>query len=59
MSMKKLYCIPRPEQIDQYISFSKHYDAGFEYSICEVDISSRESILNIIDHAKKYGEITN
>lgn len=35
------------------------YDAGFECSICEVDISSRESILNIIDHAKKYGEITN
>lgn len=35
------------------------YDAGFECSICEVDISSRESILNIIKHAKKYGEITN
>lgn len=30
--MKKLYCIPRPEQIDQYLDFSKRYHAGFEYN---------------------------
>lgn len=30
--MKKLYCIPKPEQIDKYLTFSKHYNAGFEYN---------------------------
>ena len=34
-------------------------DAGFETSTAAVDISSRESILNLIDHSKKFGEIKN
>ncbi len=34
-------------------------NAGFETSTVEVDISSRESILNLIEHAKKFGEIKN
>ena len=32
-------------------------DAGFETSTIAVDISSRDSILNLIEHAKKFGEI--
>ena len=34
-------------------------DAGFETSTVEVDISSRESILNLIEHAKQFGQIKN
>lgn len=34
-------------------------NAGFEVSTVEVDISSRESILNIIEHAQRKGEIKN
>lgn len=34
-------------------------NAGFETSTVEVDISSRESILNLIEHAKKFGAIKN
>ena len=34
-------------------------DAGFETSTAAVNISSRESILNLIDHSKKFGEIKN
>lgn len=34
-------------------------NAGFETSTVEVDISSRESILNLIEHAKKFGEVKN
>ena len=34
-------------------------DAGFEVSTVEVDISSRESILNLIEHAKNFGAIKN
>ncbi len=34
-------------------------DAGFETSTVAVDISSRESILNLIEHAKKFGTIKN
>lgn len=33
------------------------YNAGFENSIIEVDISSRESILKLIDFSKSYGKI--
>lgn len=32
-------------------------DAGFDVTIVELDISSRKSILALIDEAKKYGEI--
>lgn len=35
------------------------YNAGFETSSIEVDLSSRASILNVIEEAKKYGTITN
>ena len=34
-------------------------DAGFETSTIAVDISSRESILNVIEHAQKFGAIQN
>lgn len=34
-------------------------NAGFETFSVEVDISSRESILNLIEQAKKFGEIKN
>lgn len=34
-------------------------NAGFETSTVAVDISSRESILNLIEHAKKFGAIKN
>ena len=34
-------------------------DAGFEVSTVAVDISSRESILNLIEHAKSFGEVKN
>ncbi len=34
-------------------------NAGFETSTIAVDISSRESILNLIEHAKKFGAIKN
>ena len=34
-------------------------DAGFETSAVAVDISSRESILNLIKHAQQFGEIKN
>ena len=34
-------------------------DAGFETSTVAVDISSRESILRLIDHAQSFGAITN
>ena len=34
-------------------------DAGFETSTIEVDISSRESILQLIEHAQQFGPITN
>jgi len=34
-------------------------DAGFEVSAISVDISSRESILKLIEHAKEFGPITN
>jgi len=34
-------------------------DAGFETSAIAVDISSRESILKLIEHAKKFGNIQN
>ena len=34
-------------------------DAGFETSTVAVDISSRESILNVIEHAQKFGAIQN
>lgn len=30
--MRKLYCIPKPEQLDQFVAFSKEYDAAFEYN---------------------------
>lgn len=35
------------------------YNAGFETSSVEVDLASRESILNVVEEAKKYGRITN
>lgn len=34
-------------------------DAGFEVSTIAVDISSRESILNLIEHAQKFGAVKN
>jgi len=34
-------------------------DAGFDVSTVAVDISSRESILNLIEHAKSFGEVKN
>lgn len=34
-------------------------DAGFETSTIAVDISSRESILRLIEHAQQFGPITN
>ena len=34
-------------------------DAGFETSTISVDISSRESILKLIEHAQKFGQIKN
>ncbi len=34
-------------------------NAGFETSAIAVDISSRESILNLIEHAKQYGAVKN
>ena len=34
-------------------------DAGFETSTIAVDISSRESILKLIEHAQKFGQIKN
>ncbi len=34
-------------------------DAGFETSAVAVDISSRESILNLVEHAKKFGAVKN
>ena len=34
-------------------------DAGFETSTIAVDISSRESILNLVEHAKNFGAIKN
>ena len=34
-------------------------NAGFDVSAVAVDISSRESILNLIEHAQKFGEIKN
>ena len=34
-------------------------NAGFETSTVAVDISSRDSILNLIEHAKKFGAIKN
>ena len=34
-------------------------DAGFEVSTMAVDISSRDSILRLIEHAQSYGEIIN
>ena len=34
-------------------------DAGFETSTVAVDISSRESILNLVEHAKNFGAIKN
>ena len=34
-------------------------DAGFEVSTITTDISSRESILKLIEHAQKFGSITN
>lgn len=30
--MKNLYCIPKPDQIDKFLSFSDKYNAGFEYN---------------------------
>lgn len=30
--MKKLYCIPKTEQLDRFYQFSKNYNAGFEYN---------------------------
>lgn len=35
------------------------YNAGFETSSIKADLSSRESILNVIEEAQKYGKITN
>ena len=34
-------------------------DAGFEACAVQADLSSRESILSLIDHARQYGDITN
>ena len=34
-------------------------DAGFEASAVQADLSSRESILSLIVHARQYGDITN
>ena len=34
-------------------------DAGFEVSTISVDISSRESIVKLIEHAQRFGAITN
>ena len=34
-------------------------DAGFETSAVAVDISSRESILNLVEHAQKFGAVKN
>ena len=34
-------------------------DAGFEISTIAVDISSRESILNLVEHAKSFGAVKN
>lgn len=34
-------------------------DAGFEVSTTIADLASRESILNLIEHAKQFGPITN
>ena len=34
-------------------------NAGFETSTVEVDISSRESILNLVEHSQKFGAVKN
>ena len=34
-------------------------DAGFETSVTQTDLASRESILNLIEHAKTFGPIKN
>ena len=34
-------------------------DAGFDASAVQADLSSRESILSLIEHARQYGDITN
>ena len=34
-------------------------DAGFETSAVAADLSSRESLLSLIDHARSFGPITN
>ena len=34
-------------------------DAGFETSVTTADLSSRESILSLIEHARQFGDITN
>ena len=30
--MTNLYCIPKPNQLDKFVAFSKEYHAGFEYN---------------------------
>jgi NAD(P)-dependent dehydrogenase (short-subunit alcohol dehydrogenase family) len=34
-------------------------DAGFEVSAVKADLSSRESIINMISHAQQFGDVTN
>lgn len=55
--MGKLYCIPKLEELEKYISFANKYDAGFEYNefflpkILDDDISKER----IISHYKNCG----
>lgn len=53
--MKKLYCIPKIDEIEQYCSFSNEFDAGFEYndfflpSILDDEIRTN-SLINLYTH---------
>lgn len=47
--MRRLYCIPKLEQLNDFIAFSEKYNAGFEYNDFFLP--------NVLDHPEKVDEL--
>ncbi len=47
--MTSLYCIPKPDQLDKFVAFSRDYHAGFEYNDFFLPV--------ILDHPQKVEEL--
>lgn len=62
--MGRLYCIPRLDELDNFVDFSKKYDAGFEYNeffmpaLLDDDVSKERIIKKYLDTGRNLSNDT-